>query len=257
MRTLKVFLSIMMVAGCYGLSAQHYVGVRVGYGAGSARFTPKEETGFQWGLPSAGLSYKYYGDTRFAGAVEVDLMYRQNGFKYFMTSGRDTSYHRTVSSVELPLMWQPHVNFFNNRARFFVNLGVNFYYHLDSSKEWYQNAAGVKFDQRDYDLGITRDNRLGYGLCGGAGLSYMTGRLEFAAEMRYNFGYSDLIKSRAKNKENKWTRSPVDNLSGNLAVYYRLGRDEQSPPRVRQTRAERAELRRARKAFDEPTSTVR
>lgn len=251
MRNVRIILTVVILLGCQGLSAQHFIGIRGGYGGGTARFTPNEETGFHWGLASGGISYKFYGNPRFVGAVEADLMFRQNGFKYFLTSDRDTSYHRTVSSIELPLMWQPHVTFFNDRAKFFLNLGVNFYYHLDDSKEWHQNKAGVKFDEKDYDFGITRDNRFGYGLCGGAGLSYMAGRLEFAAEMRYNFGYSDLVKSRSKNKDNKWTRSPVDNLSGYLAVYYRLGRDTTAPPRVKQTRAEKAELRRAQKAFNE------
>lgn len=243
-------MMITMLVGSYGLSAQNYIGIRGGYGAGSARFVPAEQTGFQPGLYSAGISYKNYSPPKYVGGVQIDLQFKQNGYMYDLSFGSDTSYHRTINSVELPLMWQPHINFVNGHARFFVNMGVNFYYHI-SSEEWKEDSKG-EFDRATYQFGITRDNRLGYGLCGGAGLSYMTGRLEFAFEMRYNLGYSDVVKSKSRNRDNKWTRSPIDNVTGSLAVYYRLGNDTRRPPDIKYTRAEKAEMRRIRKEFNEP-----
>lgn len=63
-------------------------------GGGSARFKPAKETGYEWGLYSGGLSYKFYSDTKYVGAIEIDLMFTQKGFNYDLAFESDESYHR-------------------------------------------------------------------------------------------------------------------------------------------------------------------
>ncbi|MFQ8804544.1 MAG: hypothetical protein ACLR8Y_04730 [Alistipes indistinctus] len=62
---------------------------------------------------------------------------------------------------------------------------------------------------------LNRDNRFGYGLCGGAGLAFLFGqqrRYEFSVEARYGFGYGDILRNGTKYKGNP-DRSPLDNIN--------------------------------------------
>ena len=108
---------LVILLGCGTLRAQHYIGVRGGWGGGSARFTPSRETGTEWGLYSGGISYKFYTAQKFVGAIQADLQYMGRGFMYDLQSKGDTSYHRTINSFELPLMWQPHFYFMQRHGR--------------------------------------------------------------------------------------------------------------------------------------------
>lgn len=94
-----LLLSIVM---CGTLHAQHYLGVRGGWGGGSARFTPARETKLEWGLYSGGLSYKFYTAQKYVGGIQIDLQYMGRGFAYDLQSKSDSSYHRTINSFELP-----------------------------------------------------------------------------------------------------------------------------------------------------------
>ncbi|MFQ8804543.1 MAG: outer membrane beta-barrel protein [Alistipes indistinctus] len=95
-------------------------------------FKPAKETGYEWGLYSGGLSYKFYSDTKYVGAIEIDLMFTQKGFNYDLAFESDESYHRRINAIELPLIWQPHFYLFQRHARFFINLGIQVSYNLSS-----------------------------------------------------------------------------------------------------------------------------
>ena len=109
MRALGIILAFAAALWSGRLQAQHYIGVRGGWGGGSVRFQPVRETGIHWGLYSGGLSYKFYTEQKYVGAIQVDLEYMQRGFMYDEVRGGDTSYHRTINTFELPFMWQPHI----------------------------------------------------------------------------------------------------------------------------------------------------
>lgn len=225
MKHLRIILITLILIGSISEAySQHYLGIRAGYGAGSARFFPAKETGYVWGLPSGGLSYKFYSDVKYVGAIEIDLQYTGKGFKYDLAKNSDTSYMRKLSSIELPLFWQPHVYFFNYHAKFFLNLGVNISYNFHSSYEYSTKSSGV-YEEGKYPFMITRDNRFGYGLCAGAGFSVLFNRWEILAEGRYYFGYSDILKNTSKYELNP-RRSPLDNINISLGVYYRLGKGD-------------------------------
>ena len=57
MRALGIILAFAAALWSGRLQAQHYIGVRGGWGGGSVRFQPVRETGIHWGLYSGGLSY--------------------------------------------------------------------------------------------------------------------------------------------------------------------------------------------------------
>ena len=91
MRALGIILAFAAALWSGRLQAQHYIGVRGGWGGGSVRFQPVRETGIHWGLYSGGLSYKFYTEQKYVGAIQVDLEYMQRGFMYDEVRGGDTS----------------------------------------------------------------------------------------------------------------------------------------------------------------------
>ena len=217
MRALGIILAFAAALWSGRLQAQHYIGVRGGWGGGSVRFQPVRETGIHWGLYSGGLSYKFYTEQKYVGAIQVDLEYMQRGFMYDEVRGGDTSYHRTINTFELPFMWQPHIYVFQRHARVYLNLGVYLSYATGSKYYWQSKKNGI-FEQGDYPMMLTRDPRWGYGLCGGGGFSVLFGRFEAAFEARYYLGYSDVLRNGTKYTGNP-NHSPLDNINLSLAVY--------------------------------------
>lgn len=225
-------LSALVFAGIGQAGAQHYIGIRGGYGSGTARFYPKPETGSVWGLYHGGVSWKFYTDEAFVGGVQADLLYMQQGFKVW-SMGIDPEnvdkrrrigyYQRTTDAVMMPVMWQPHIYMFRQRLRIFMNAGITFSYVMSSKERTvdYQAETDVA---NDYEMKLTRDNRFGYGLVGGGGISYVAGRMEFFTEVRYYIGYSDILKRKTKYELNDYQRSPLDGLQIAAGIYFRLGK---------------------------------
>lgn len=221
----RLLFCLLLLICADSLSAQHYIGVMGGWGGGMARFKPAKETGIEWGLYAGGLSYKFYSETKYVGGIEIDLLFKQKGFNYDEFFGSDTSYHRTINSIEIPLIWQPHFYLFQRRARFFINLGIQVSFNLNSTYYSQSKTNGI-VESGPYTMQLNRDNRFDYGLCGGAGLAFLLGpqrRVEFSIEARYGFGYGDILRNPTKYKGNP-DRSPLDNINVFAAVYYRLGK---------------------------------
>ncbi|MCL2562067.1 MAG: outer membrane beta-barrel protein [Rikenellaceae bacterium] len=224
-------IAIFLVACTAGVQAQHYFGMRGGYGTGSARLEP--ERGFEnesvGGMLSGGVGWKYYSSEAFVGGVAADMLYMQQGFRTvtrnYETGDRVTGYERHVNTVMMPICWQPHVYMPGQRLRVFLNAGVTFSYVLDSTETDITYVDGVQTARvtRPYTMTLTRDNRFGYGLCGGGGMSWSAGRLEIFGEARFYLGYSDILKNRNKNETNPHMRSPLDGLQLSAGVFWRLG----------------------------------
>ncbi len=221
-----LFLS-MACGGMETLHAQHYIGVKGGFGGGTSRFFPKEEMGTVWGLYSGGISWKYYSYERYLGGVEADLLFMQQGYRHYTLldnlPGDTTTYmEREINSFVLPIFWQPHFYFFQRKVRLYLNLGVTFSYNMNSQYKWYSAEKGL-LESKIYHMELTRDNRWGYGLVGGAGIGMSFGRVEAVVEGRYYFGYSDILKNRNKYESNP-LRSPLDNIQISAGIYIRLGK---------------------------------
>ncbi len=250
----KVFYIALLAA--FALAAvpalgQHYLGVRAGYGSGSIRLYPPVETGSVWGCKNFGVSWKYYSKEKYLGGVEVDLHYIQKGYSEPEPGKPDTVFVHRVNTAELPIFWQPHLYVLGRKMRVFLNAGVVFSYNIDASEETFSKTRGVIEPLQPYDMILVRDNRWGFGLCGGFGINYIIGRFEATAEARYNFGYSDLYKNRNVYYPNFYLRSPIDNLYFTVGAYYRLGKGGILAPPSKKLAAKMA-AREAERALQPP-----
>lgn len=205
------------------LRAQHYIGVRGGAGGGGVRFKPHVEKSFLWGSPVGGVAYKYYGGDRFVGGVEVDVNLVKKGYRTYPRVDSDSTYQRTLTAIELPFMWQPHVTFFKNKARFFINAGPYISYNISSREKLTSKKRGLMYD-REYKLDNLVDNRLEYGLSCGAGFGVSIKRFEITAEFRYVLGFSDIFKNPNKNPNSSFYESPIDQMNVTIGLFYRINK---------------------------------
>ncbi len=245
---MKRFLAILavMVTFCTSATAQHTLGVTVGNGSGKIRAYPSIETKSVYGYYTAGLTWRHYTQERYVGCFGIDLEFIQRGFAYApytSTNNNDGEnygkellyYTRNINSIMMPIIWQPHVYMFHNRVRVYAEAALTLSYDLSSD---YYDALRESYGTVDdyegkYNYKTARDNRFGYGLAGGVGISYLVDRLEFSASARYYFGYSDVVKSRTQyydagtdGTENPFSytpiRSPLDNVMFRVGVSYRF-----------------------------------
>lgn len=244
-----------------GAEAQHTLGVIAGYGMGSGRFEPKQETRAIWGLYSGGLTWRYYGHQRFVGGFGVDLEFQQQAYSFATNASqvdeKETAnylyYTRRINSVVLPVVWQPHVYLLRNHVRVYLEAAATFSYNFSSTweQEYFLNTETKEKGTYggDYAFKVPRDNRWGYGLAGGAGISFLIRRFELNFRARYYFGYSDIVRNRNRYYDNSddgpenpfYTtpmRSPLDNLMISVGLNYRFNKEgfETWKPRPKRTK---------------------
>ncbi len=242
-------------------AAQHTLGFTAGYGLSTARLKPEEEMKGLWDSYAVGLTWRHYSRSRIVGGFGIDLEFMNRGFSYAKNSHYtdDPSeylyYTRHVKSIVMPVVWQPHFYMLHNRLRFYLEAAATFSYNLSST---YENEYARDIDKRpdwkgDYHFRLTRDNRWGYGLAGGAGLAFLIKRYEINIRARYYFGFSDIVRNRSKYNDNlndnssenpfRLTplKSPLDNFIISIGVSYRFnkaGFDEWKPRRKREKNTE-------------------
>lgn len=231
-----------------GAFAQHTLGVIGGYGMGSGRFDPQQETRAIWGLYSGGLTWRYYGTQRFVGGFGVDLEFQQQAYSFATNASQVDEktpanflyYTRRINSVMLPVVWQPHFYLLRNHVRVYLEAAATFSYNFSST--WEQEYF-VDTERRekgiqggDYPFKLARDNRWGYGLAGGGGIAFLIRRFELNFRARYYFGFSDILRNRnryydnaADGAENPFyttpMRSPLDNLTISVGLSYRFNKE--------------------------------
>ena len=239
--------------------AQHYFGVKGGYGMSYGRFQPSGinvasleipiDQLMTWGLYSGGIMWKYYTPERFAGGIAAELEFMEKAYSYRMLTTIDphTVYRRRYKTVFLPVMWQPHINAANNRLRIFANLGVGVGYNFPTSDVFRLiDGEGVIYKEK-YHNKLVRDNPFHYGLTGGVGFNLVFGRFEFMAEGRYYLAYGDILRDKSiypgENVANKnlFTSSPVDNVTISVGLYYRLSPEPHAPAPGRKALQRQAE----------------
>ncbi len=233
---------IVLLASTERAQAQHTLTLVGGTGATYARFYPAEETKWIWWCESYGLSWRYYSDRpRFVGAFGIDLEYMERGYTYgwayesYFENDREIRdykfYHRSVNSLMLPIVWQPHIYLFKNRLRVFLEAALVLSFNISSNYSYDDDY----YPAGKYEWKVPRDNRFGYGLLGGLGFAVLIKQVEIGFKARYNFGYSDILKNRNKyysnttdGRENPFyytpLRSPIDNLTFSLTVGWRFNK---------------------------------
>ncbi len=247
-----IVIVVVLLSSLTALRAQSTFGIAQGFGSGSVRAYPSIESKSIYGLSTTSLMWRHYTKDLFVGCFGIDVEYMQRGFAYAPytstnnndgeNKGKDLLYYyRNVNSIMVPIIWQPYVYMFGNRVRVFGDAAVTVSYNLSST---YKNELYESYGyddglwQGEYEMRSERDNRWGYGLAFGGGITYLVKRLEIQASMRYYFGYSDLMKNRNKyysnttdhQAENPFTytplRSPIDNFNFKIGVSYRVGKDD-------------------------------
>ena len=236
-------LLLLIGGSCGSASAQHTLGVTMGYGMSSGRFQPQQETRAIWGQYGAGLTWRYYGTQRAVGCFGIDLEFLQQGFSFATNASRVDDpeeylyYTRKVNSLMLPFVWQPHVYLFNHRMRVYLEAAAYFSYNLSSNYESEQARENGEPDWKGtYHLRNERDNRFGYGLAGGGGIAFLIKQFELNFRVRYYFGYSDIVRNRNKYADNATDgienpfyatpmRSPLDNLNVSVGLSYRFNKE--------------------------------
>lgn len=227
-KRLKYIIAIVALfvgLGVGELSAQHYVGIRGGYGNGNIRAYPQYVTSPVWGKYTGGVSWKWYNEVQIFGCIGVDAEYQQRGYKRYFGNNTDSTiyYQRDLQSIVVPFYWQPHLYFFKRHVRVFLTAGLNLQYNFGESNVYYGTDRGGVTTSERYTYDKLRDRRLGYGLLAGGGLGLLFGRLEFCFDARYYYGFSDLLTTRGKYSPNP-VRTELDNLFINFGVYVRLGK---------------------------------
>ena len=241
--------------------AQHYVGLKAGYGAAHGRFYPQpDKSGLMWGKTTAGLVWKYFSPQQVVGGFSAELEFQQRAFNLLRGKGvitGDEDYDgtmRTVNSITMPIMWQPHLYMINRSVRFFVSAGVTFSYNtglgdkLTTTVYKWDGQAKTHTPENTtvpYNMQTARDVRWAYGWLGGVGLSVLVRRWEIFAEGRYYYGMSDILRNSTKYlfhdpglypSQGKVLRSELDNIYISVGVTFRLGEGGILAPPLRKPR---------------------
>ncbi len=236
-----------LIASTTLIQAQNTFGVMGGFGSGSEMIYPAVEGKSIYGLSNYGVTWRNYSSESVVGGFGIDLEYMQRGFSYSpyassQPEGAELYYYtRRVNTIMMPIVWQPHFYMIDRRVRVFLEAAATFHYDLNSTysndylREKYE-SAGLEIEdwEGDYDYMTARDNRFGYGLAGGGGISLLTGKFEVMARVRYYFGLSDVVRNRNKyysnnmdGPENPFSltpiRSPLTNFFVNFGISYHFG----------------------------------
>lgn len=248
---MKKILAILFVfaASVASLDAQHYIGVKGGYGLAYSRTEAAPLVFNRWMFNkfSGGVMWKYYSSGKFttgvekvAGGIAVELEFMQQGYEYAEIKNGSNTIRRDVNSIIMPILWQPHINMAKDKFRIFLNVGVTFSYYMNYSYLHTVDDGTIVASER-YTFKTFRDNMWGYGLCGGLGFNVVAGKFDILMEARYYFGFSDILKNSSKYPGNP-IRSPLDSVNISLGVYYRIGKTpniQQPGPNATRRRLER------------------
>jgi hypothetical protein len=256
--TLALLLSVAISTES---SAQHTIAVTGGTGFATSRIYPLEEVNMKtkpiWGTYQVGFSWRYYSMPRFLACFGIDVELMKRGFAIapytnFYENEKEYKYYtRTVNSIVIPIVWQPHAYLFKKHLRIYLEAAPTFSFNFSSkiyNEEKYiyalnddgKTTTGYEaIKEGKYEFRPERDNRFSYGLRGGVGFDLIFGQLEFGVRAMYDLGYSDILRNRNKYYSNNLDgvkkpgenpfyrtpmRSPLDNLTISVKLGFRIGK---------------------------------
>ena len=239
-------LSVVMTAES---SAQHTIAVTGGSGFATARPYPDQEMKAIWGTYQVGFSWRYYSMPRFLACFGIDVELLQRGYSFapiafHYEDKKDYKYYtRTLNSIMIPIVWQPHCYLFKKHMRLYLEAAPTFSFNFSSkfqnNETLSQNGIMEGPVSGKYEFRPERDNRFSYGLRGGGGFDLIFGQVEVGFRVMYDFGFSDILRNRTKYYSNTLDyemkpgenpfyltplRSPLDNLTMSLKIGFRIGK---------------------------------
>ncbi len=181
---------------------EHYIGVRGGVTGGSIIIVPYFPKYTEWGNLDFGIVYKLLAGDRYLGGFQTEVSYVNNAFALEPRDDSDSSFVRTMTTIEIPFFWHPYYNFDSEgKFRVFFNAGPYLYYMKESKYQYIDDANpdGEYNRGGDYQFNRYLDVRLGYGLLGGVGFEIMlTRRFQLSLEARYKFSFTDIWRYGSK-----------------------------------------------------------
>lgn len=219
--TLMTLVLALMAWGQTHYEGSFSIGGRAGVSLSKVNFNPSVPQTMLPGV-TAGVMFRYVEENHFGLVAELSLT--QRGWKEALEES-DYSYNRRFSYLELPVM--THIFFGNNRVMGFFNLGPelnvmigdgtssNFDYHNAGNMEYFiSNMRHV--EQMTMDV----NNRLDYGICGGAGMELNINRSNsLLLEGRFYYGLTDVFSSH---KTDIFASSNSMSVTVTLGYFYRL-----------------------------------
>lgn len=203
--TVTIFLSVIVYSQNRFEPETHF-GIKLGGNISALLSDPiisqKINTGSTSGVVFKHISQKSLG-------IQIELNYKQLGWNENLDS--TNTYKRRLNFIELPFM--THVNLGNQKTRFVINLGPYISYLL-SDNEKINLLDGI--EEKEY-YGEKIDNKAGFGLCLGLGISRNTSIGLFQMESRISSSLTDNFKSKSDSPF-----SSSKNLNAELSLSYMI-----------------------------------
>lgn len=161
-----------------------YFGIKIGGNISGIISDPIIKQKIYTGLTS-GLIFKHISQQGLG--IQIELNFKQVGWNENLDS--TNTYKRRLNYIQIPFM--THVNLENQKTRFLLNMGPYVSYLL-SEKEQINLLEGE--EEKDY-YRKKSNNKTGFGLCLGFGISQHTSMGLFQAEIRVSSSLTDIFKN--------------------------------------------------------------
>lgn len=215
------FILFILFFSASELFAQHSIGIIGGASYSNGRFNPRSESVLTGPFVNAGASYRFRGGDKYLGGLQVDVIHVNMGYKILNIQQPDTSMNRSVKSFEIPFFWHPHVKMGKKKQGvFFLNLGPYIGVTYSSSDITIVSKRDGLLELVPYKFDPIKDNVINYGLMGGVGFGVSIKNIEIVAEVRYVFGFSDIMKNPNKYPDSDFIESPISQIRASIGVYY-------------------------------------
>jgi hypothetical protein len=203
--TVTLFLSVIVYSQNRFEPETHF-GIKLGGNISALLSDPTISQKINTGLTS-GVVFKHISQKSLG--IQIELNYKQSGWNENLDS--TNTYKRRLNFIELPFM--THVNLGNQKTRFVINVGPYISYLL-SEKEKINLLDGIE-EKEYYRKKI--DNKAGFGLCLGLGISRNTSIGLFQLESRISSSLTDNFKSKSDSPF-----SSSKNLNAELSLSYMI-----------------------------------
>lgn len=203
MKRLLILLTIAfatsnLIAQVGELRNEVSVGFNGGYNLSSVDFSPTIKQGLQPGY-TGGVTLRYTTEKYFAliCAAQFELNFAQRGWTETIDDGTNNTFCRTTNYIEIPFFAHLGWGKEDRGLQFFLNAGPQIGLFLND-KEYYGFTQEHPWNPNKRPNGVNAqygkpiENKLEYGIAGGAGAELKTGIGNFTVEGRYFFGLSDM-----------------------------------------------------------------
>jgi hypothetical protein len=127
--------------------------------------------------------------------LQLELNYAQQGWSESYETAPEYSYSRRMDYLQLP--FYTHVQFGGKNVKGFVNAGPQIGYMLsESTAEGRKEMMPGSIVTAQHEMPV--ENRLEWGISGGAGIEVRTGIGYFLIEGRYYYSFGDIYGTQRK-----------------------------------------------------------